>query len=1677
MNAGGAMRNHDCPTSRTRKPPRISGTPGPATSTLPAPFPIQYPCLIAKSDGSEAKGKGGKSEKRAGYATVVRFHQSGHESKVIYQQQGPVVGTSNEAEYLGITASLLAVEAALRIHQVGEAIEHCYALTDSELVVNQLNGKYKVNNKLANAHKEAKDRKEAIEKDFPGVKLVVKHIKRKWNTETDTLAKAAVAMEGETRHFIGTDTFRRLIRKTKAAKLKARDLATIQAANMRQLGIDTTTPRREEGPNEVKQPRAERDDRHRAHAQNERNQLHPYNVHEPSEPKYDPLQHVALQYTWSEIPKVAQQAWIEKLRGLLAQYSEIPVEERIARATDTISQIVKAPVQLLSRPAKGDDTKLTKRLISKLNSGDAGKQREAKVQLAEETEKAYGEESEADDEDSSEERSGNEEIQDGAEEHSGNEENQDGAASKRNSGERRKRKRKTRRKKTQKRTGAADSQELNQQMEEELKEERHPPQGRELKLETDIRLLEYRKRRARELYRQGYRAKAVKMLLSAPLMRLTPEVIEKLRELHPEPTVRAVPKPPQNANIIIVDLELLKKIIKERLANGSARSATGWTAELLLPLIEDEVCMRGLGDIVQDIMNNNVSEDGRQILLLGKLIAVQKHGDPTTPRPVTIGDILYKAAAVYGLKLVEGALPPIFKGIQLGLGEPGGSIRAIHTIQAAMDMLGELSVLLKLDQKNGFNAAERTEMLQQAYSIESLSPIWNLLDFGYGGPSQLVVLDKGRIIASILSQQGSKQGDPLGTLLFCLYFMPKIQEITRDIPKQEHCAVAIVDDCNIVTSVWTQSIQAYDMANRILNLNQGKTKILWPHGNDPPEGLVDACRTRGIALVTGTLEALGGLVGYGDEDFEDFAVGVVDSYAPVFEMLKQPQPGISAQMSYGMLRVCVRPKFGHTLHAVPSRLTGKACAIFDKQILSTFEHIHKIKPVEEDNIKRSYVNLPLRFGGMGLTRTEDERHPAYFSAAVGASSHLQTLADKLRYGEDITPGFVVEREHAYLYLTEEAGVPTANALVDADGDIIPGALLPVPEALRKLHEFYAGAEQSDTFKLQRLISARVQKNIFQQLLDECDQRAVARFLSRVGPSAMRWASVIPNRPETTFTDREWEAVVKFQMDEIPDYGLLKCICGAEIEGDHSHFHVCQKFRKLAVNEAHDHLSFTIMRHHNRVGLYATAARRPKGLIKKVTPDIRVVRKDAKIQYGDITRRHVTARSHLSKARRPGAVLDAADKQKIIKYMRLCKRQDAMFVPLSVETYGALGKGIINQVDYLVEQAISSPLNSTFSDEDAKLLKEQMLEEISCSIQKGNAMITAQGIALAVLKNGCFNPNAARVGPLPRIPDQLNEEARKKELAKMGIDPMLPVLESDEDELTDSHGDGDHGNLRIEGGNEQEEDASDEVEGHISEANSHSPRAVDNQQYRLQHLAEQGIVLKDVRPRGGSHKDTEIKEQSDAQQGTDVSGSQPAMLNVISTPISQFTDTDDEFLSRAAVERTQAIALVSQFTGDEFSERDVVEGDMHDVGPQIGATDAPREGEEKEEELREERDSGIGTGRGEEEEEAAVLSVHLLRGRRRAVRQVVGANIGGGESSGFNEALGRDDNPGVRGERRGEKARGRGRGFVVAPSPRRLRSTPMRKGGGKAGRGGHARGRGGTGGHGGGGERSGCGRGR
>merc|ERR1711991_142022 len=74
---------------------------------------------------------------------------------------------------------------------------------------------------------------------------------------------------------------------------------------------------------------------------------------------------------------------------------------------------------------------------------------------------------------------------------------------------------------------------------------------------------------------------------------------------------------------------------------------------------------------------------------------------------------------------------------------------------------------LKVDFRNGFNAVRRHHMLTAAYGTADLAPLWPLIDTLYGEDGPLWLKHRGDVISTIWSEEGSRQGCVLGSLLFC----------------------------------------------------------------------------------------------------------------------------------------------------------------------------------------------------------------------------------------------------------------------------------------------------------------------------------------------------------------------------------------------------------------------------------------------------------------------------------------------------------------------------------------------------------------------------------------------------------------------------------------------------------------------------------------------------------------------------------------------------------------------------------------------------------------------------------------------------------------------------------------------------------------------------------------------
>ena len=1317
------------------------------------------------------------------------MHLDEHEHTTVFTKQSPLHGTVNEAEYHGFCTSLEALQAV--IPDTKGKFANVYICTDSKLVVNQVNGVFSVNaSNLAPLHKKATTMIKVLREKYPLVTFTVRHIPREHNTEADRLANCG----RESKKVITCKHDREITKFTRRATAQEQKQQLLKSLAQRKRKRSTQQS------SQHSQHRSSNHIQHRPHSQNTQNRQHrkrrvqvekekrdaaqahlakriPNYPVPPSEHRFHPLQHVATSNTWLEIPDVAKQQFSRVMRELLTEYSSIPLDQRTSsRATHSISKILLVPSNMLHKKSSRTNAKAVRGLQRELcaYARDASRmssdEQESKLE-----QEAAAAASAAASAVLNEEGNVHEEKQhavlDGIDVAAREEDTEgqfysdeddqsshDAFKSPHGSAEN---------------TRAPDyeSEERQEDVPKEVVEEQ----------ERAARSLAFKIARAQQLYLRGYTSKAIRLLLSSPPISLTPQVIRKLTDLHPEPSSRDRPPVPEDAPNVAVDTDLLVKLLKKA-ANGSSRDACGWTAELLLALLDDEDCLAGLAELIQDILNNNLNEDSRQLLLMSKLIALQKANDPTTPRPIAIGGVFYKIAALYALEMIKDQLSPIFEGIQLGIGAPGGSARAIHSLQAAFDTRGKGATGVLFDQKNAFNSEDRSGILLAVFSIHSLSPIWNFVAFGYGGPSLLVLIQQGQIVAVILSQQGCKQGDPLGSLLYCIALMPKIHEIISVCTQGSHSEFAVVDDLSIVTDEWEQAIAVFDKASQVLNLNKHKTKFLWPHTSDPPEGLLNACANREVELLKGTAEVLGGMIGTGDSDFVDFAIDKVDSITPLFDILKASE--FRAQIAVGLLRSAMNNKLGYLMRCLPPRHTDIACQIFDAHVQETFCHIHHLDFIKEGP-EDGFLSLPKSLGGLNIAKSAEQNSAAYFCQAVATAPYINA-SDMADGGE--TPAFIIDREEAYQTLVDSYKIPTCTSLLTEEGDLAPGAILPTKELLRDLANFY-DTTNTKRFRLNSRISRRIAKAKLQNILDHSSREVIAGFLSRMSKDALNWAFLTPKSHATSLSNSDWIQIVKFHLNRLPDNLILKCACGRTLLPEDppaaTHFRSCSLFRKRAVNIAHDDISRLCSEHAKQIGLTAGFSRRPRGLKKNVTTDCWYINAQGHRTDIDVTISHLAAPSYLIDAKKPGIITDRKEKGKIRKHRLACHSRGVDFVPFALETHGGIGNSARAHVNSLCQQALAVPYNDV-QDSDVIKLRRRMLDELSVAIQRGNAKVMIEGAAASRAKGPTFyNFQGSLSSAFPHNQLHSNESSHKARLSALNIclDGPRPASASDSDSET------------------------------------------------------------------------------------------------------------------------------------------------------------------------------------------------------------------------------------------------------------------------------------------------------
>ncbi|CEM37462.1 unnamed protein product [Vitrella brassicaformis CCMP3155] len=409
-----------------------------------------------------------------------------------------------------------------------------------------------------------------------------------------------------------------------------------------------------------------------------------------------------------------------------------------------------------------------------------------------------------------------------------------------------------------------------------------------------------------------------------------------------------------------------------------------------------------------------------------------------------------------------------FAPLQCAVGTPAGNeklFKAAETfIQSRRE--SEKRLLTTLDCTNAFNEVDRQAIVNELAS--QFPELFHFLWQFYGEPAELWYrLADGRV-RTILSQQGTQQGDPAGPFLFCLALQPVLKAIQASFPRA--LIQAFMDDITPGVDE-SEADGVVDKAEEelqtiSLKLARKKSKAYGPHWTDsepPPDDLLPGFEREGLSGEG--IDILGGARGT-DSYVANKLQSVFDSHRPLIERLKA---------------------FANEQRQ-DSSLLFRSCA-------------------------RRQMALPVREGGMGITAASAILPAAYLGCTAMTLPYVwrhYQLAPWMPQGEGGGEG----GGDGAAALLQLPWLRVAESAREKLQEKLPKTEVPT---LAKLLE---GRTKP---RLQHDLTAGLMRIEADAVLDEFgeDSRDRAWLRSCRGPGASGWLTTVPAHPGLRFTNEDF----------------------------------------------------------------------------------------------------------------------------------------------------------------------------------------------------------------------------------------------------------------------------------------------------------------------------------------------------------------------------------------------------------------------------------------------------------------------------------------------------------------------------------------------------------------------------
>jgi Reverse transcriptase (RNA-dependent DNA polymerase) len=760
---------------------------------------------------------------------------------------------------------------------------------------------------------------------------------------------------------------------------------------------------------------------------------------------------------------------------------------------------------------------------------------------------------------------------------------------------------------------------------------------------------------------------------------------------------------------VVVTIEIFTDALR-KLPKGSAPGPSGWTYEHIKAATDTDVHARIAAlSLINAIISGNLPHLPE--VLDSTLIALQKPGANGGVRPIAIGEVWLRLAGLCAMASCPGAgqaLAPL----QLGVGVRGGSQIIGHALSSGISADPDC-VTVQLDYRNAFNSLSRTHMLEAIGKHQpSLLPF---AQWSYCRASRLHISGAPPGTLPIMSECGVRQGDPCGPLFFALTTQDQLEKVALLHPQAPPLAYA--DDTFLQGSAASVIPAFHAMCDLGLAVGLEARVDKCAAYSTNPFAAAEVAAALGIQHCTDGLMAAGTPIGT-----DEFITAHADSKAAevcdlIDDMMDLPLP---SQDQFILLKSSLQMKLAHLPRIAPWNLIGDAIQTLE---LKTCQAAFQIMECpERADLRTGQMTLPLRLGGMGLRMTsESEADAAYLAAAAIAQTTMREGPEQFQpFAGPNAPRLkqLWQELHAK---GEEAEIWPTEAL-DLNDECIDRVL---PGAQRAFSRFLAESRHAallDSFAANGIEG----------------QRDSARLLSCSCRASAIWADTLPTSPAFELNDWEFKSAMlhRLGVNHMPANAVgAQCWCGHHLSAsDSDHAHTC-RHQGGGWTLRHNLVLHGVRRsaHSSGIANSLEPVLRPlEGLTASSLPagsrgDILLALPSA-LTIVDVSVIHPCASAYVVAAsRKEGSAAEVRDQQKRAKYERTDPHGYA-FVPLSIETYGRLGKPAMQLLNTLGDKAAEGGA-------DKSIFVANALRHLSIALCRGNAVIYKRSLTVMARLGG------------------------------------------------------------------------------------------------------------------------------------------------------------------------------------------------------------------------------------------------------------------------------------------------------------------------------------------------------